>query len=304
LDVRYALVSNRDEIFFRQDFPHRSIVPDVLIAVKIGSDWRFYDPASTYVPADMLAWQHEGVTALVSDSSKGIFVTTPISSPELSLIRRTADMKLSADGTLEGDVRVEYTGHSGADEKEQFDELAATEQESTVKESLQARLGSNVEVTNIKFENVTDPTKPMSYTYHIRLASYAQRTGRRLFFQPGYFQKGVGPRFTGESRVHPIYFPYPSVEEQVVTIELPEGFELDNADLPPPFVQKAFVTQDIGIAVSGDKRAIQYSRKSAFTVPALLFRSSQYSALKQMYDLYYSRDNHTLSLRQTNGRNQ
>ena len=111
-------------------------------------------------------------------------------------------------------------------------------------------------------------------------------------------------RFTGESRVHPIYFRYPSVEEQVVTIELPEGFELDNADLPPPFVQKVFVTQDIEIAVSDDKRAIRYTRKSGFTVPALLFKPNQYSALKQMYDLYHSRDNHTLSLRQTSGRNQ
>src|SRR5204862_5877727 len=137
-------------------------------------------------PADMLPWQYEGVAVLVSDPNKAIFATTPVSPSNHSSVHRTADLKLLADGTLEGDVSVEFTGHSAAAQKEDYDDLAATEQETALKEGLQARIGSNAEITNIKFANVTDPSAPMTYKYHVRVPAYAQRTGRRLLFQPGY----------------------------------------------------------------------------------------------------------------------
>jgi len=276
------------------------MLPNALIAVKAGSDWRLFDPASTYVPADMLPWRHEGIAALISDPNKPVFVTTPVSAPERSAIHRTATMKLSSDGTLEGDVRAEYVGHQGAEEKEQFDELADAEREAGLKESIQGRLGSTTEITNIKFANVTDPNAPVSYTYHVRVPAYAQPTGRRLFFQPGYFQKGISPMFTTEKRVHPIYFPYPWTEDQLVTIELPDGFDLDNPDSPADFPQRTFMTQDIEIGVSGDHKVVRYSRKTGYNVPILIFKADQYGPLKQLFDLYNSRDNHALSLRQSN----
>jgi hypothetical protein len=54
------------------------------IAVKVGDEWRFYDPASTYVPFGMLRWQEEGQQALISDPKEPFFVQTPLSGPEKS----------------------------------------------------------------------------------------------------------------------------------------------------------------------------------------------------------------------------
>jgi hypothetical protein len=298
MDARYALVGDRDERFFRQDFPHSSTLPNALIAVKVGEGWRFFDPAQTYVPADMLPWQHEGMTSLVSDAAKPTFVTTPISAPTKSAIHRTADFKLLPDGTLEGDAKVEFVGHQGAEEKELFDDMDAAEQEKYIKDALQERLGTTTEVSKVAFSNVKDPNATVSYTYHVKVPGYAQKTGRRLFLQPGFFQKGIGPRFTAEKRVHPVYFAYPWVEDQTITIELPDGFELDNPDAPPPFAQRTFVSQDIDIAVSNDKKVVRYTRKTGLNGNVMLFKPEQYPALKQLFDLYHSRDNHSLSLRQ------
>ena len=61
---------------------------------------------------------------------------------------------------------------------------------------------------DIKIENVTDPLKPFIYSYHVRVPGYAQRTGKRIFFQPGYFSHGAGSLFSSATRKHDVYFNY------------------------------------------------------------------------------------------------
>ena len=89
-------------------------------------------------------------------------------------------------------------------------------------------------LTNIVIENATDPVKPFVYKYHVRVPEYAQRTGKRLFFQPAYFHKGIEALFSAGTRRYPIYFHFPWSEEDKITIALPKGYALDNADRPAP----------------------------------------------------------------------
>ena len=56
--------------------------------------------------------------ALVTDPKEPVWTRTPLSAPDKSLEKRTAKLKLSEDGTLEGDVQIVYTGHAGAAKKE------------------------------------------------------------------------------------------------------------------------------------------------------------------------------------------
>ena len=100
------------------------------------------------------------------------------------------------------------TGTWRVERKEWDDDDSPAQREETLKEGVKARL-STAELTDIRIENVTDPVKPFTYIYHIRVPGYAQRTGKRLFLQPAFFQRGVGPLFATSSRHHAIYFNYP-----------------------------------------------------------------------------------------------
>ena len=73
-----------------------------------------------------------------------------------------------------------------------MDEESETEREESLKEEIKKQM-SAAEITNIKIENVTDHVKPLIYSYHVRFPNYAQRTGKRLFLQPAFFQHGLGP---------------------------------------------------------------------------------------------------------------
>ncbi|MFZ0750543.1 MAG: hypothetical protein WAM70_14355, partial [Pyrinomonadaceae bacterium] len=158
------------------------------------------------------------------------------------------------------------------------------------------------EVTDIKVENVTDPVKPFTYSYHVRVPGYAQRTGKRMFFQPGYFSHGAGSLFTSASRKHDVYFNYPWAEHELITIDLPEGFALDNADTPQPItpeMTKQLSEQRIKIGVTTDGRMLRYERQFFFGGGgSILFPVASYPAIRQLFDVMAKSNDHTLTLKQ------
>lgn len=300
-DARMVNLADRSDTFFDPGFPDDYFISTYDIAVRVGDSWRFYDPASTYIPHGMLRWQEEGADALISDPKEPTWVRTPMSPPEKSLEKRTGKFRLLEDGTLEGDVRIEYTGHLGYDKKEYNDDDSPAQREKTLRDSVKGRL-STAELSDIKIENVSDPVKPFVYAYHIRVPGYAQRTGKRLFLQPQFFTRGIGPLFSAADRRYDVYFNYPWSEQDHISIELPAGFALDNADAPAsitPAMTQNICEQGIKMAVTSDGHTIIYDRNFFFGGGgSILFPARGYAALKQLFDVVTQANDHTVTLKQ------
>jgi hypothetical protein len=300
-DVRVACTSDREDIFFDRKFADDYFVNPTSIAVRVGDQWRLFNPGWTYITYGMLRWQEEGLPTLITDEKEPVWITSPVSGPERTLEKRTAKFKLAEDGTLEGDVRMEYTGHRAADLKEYHDNHTPAEREETLKNEFKGRLPGS-ELTDIKVEGATDPSGPFVYAFHIRLPGYAQRTGKRLFLQPAFFQKGLAPRFPTAERRHLVYFHYPWSEEDYIEIELPEGFALDNAEAPAAFSGGELTKYEPSAAITQDGRTLIYRRKFYFgkgtAGQALLFPLTTYPNLKTYFDTVSKQDDHTLALKQ------
>lgn len=297
-DARVVHLGDRSDVFLDKNFPDDYFIKTYDIAVRVGEQWKFYDPASTYVPHGMLRWQEEGEDALMSDPKDPSWVKTPLSSHEKSKQKRTAKLKLSDDGTLEGDVVIEYYGHPGVEKKNSSDGDSQSQREETLSDSVKSQM-STAEVSQIKIENVNDPIKPFTYSYHIKVPGYAQRTGKRLFIQPAFFQHGLGPLFTASQRKNAVYFHYPWSEEDEVAIELPEGFALDNAESPAPLNGGTVSEYKPSIGVTKDGKTLSYKRSFFFGGGGnILFPVNSYPQLKAFFEMLNKEDGHIITLKQ------
>jgi hypothetical protein len=294
-DARRISLSDRSDIFFDANMADDYFLNYGDIAVKIGENWRLIDPSSKYVPYGMLRWQQEGIPGLLADQKEPSFIKTPISPPEKSLSKRTAKLRLNEEGTLEGDVQIEYTGHAAVSRKEDLDEKSPSEREEWLRDTLKSRMGG-VELTDIKIENVTDPFKPLIFSYKVKMPGYAERTGKRLFLQPAFFQKGIAPLFSTSVRQHDIYFSYPWLEEDSVNIALPAGYSLDNAEAPASFPIGPVGDYKVNLAVTKDAKILVYERK--FKFEGMIFPKNIYVELKRAFDMVHQQDNHAITLKQ------
>jgi len=298
-DARIALSPDRGDLFFDKSLPNAYFIDPRNVAVNVGGTWKFFNPGYNHIPYGMLLWREEGEQALITDPKQPVWVETPMSPPEKSQIKRRAKLKLSEDGTLEGDVTVEYSGHFAIERKEEIDEESETQRVDRLKLEIR-ELMSAAEVSEIKIENVTDYVKPLAYTFHIRVPGYAQRTGKRIFIQPAFFQRGVDPLFATAGRKHPVYFAFPWSEDDHVQIELPPGYALDNADAPTPFGSGKISEYKPSLSVTSDGKMLIYKRTFFFGGGnAVLFPLETYPAMKNYFDQLHKQDNHNLALKQT-----
>ena len=301
-DARVALLPDRGERFFDRNV----VIPDSLrpsnIAVRFGSTWKFFDPGLQFIAPGMLRWQEEGVDALIVDE-RPLWVKTPVTDAQNSKEKRTAKLALDENGTLEGDVTLEYTGHLAVERKVLNEDDSPAQREENLKEMVKSRL-SSAELTNIVIENATDNTKPFVYKYHVRVPDYAQKTGKRLFLQPGFFTKGISSVFSAGTRQYPIYFHFPWSEEDKITIDLPKGYALDNADRPSPISAGPISAHEIKMGVTMDQTTLHYNRTFHFgTSNLLLFPVEQYDAIKRLFDEVSKADNHIITLKQAGSTN-
>jgi len=297
-EVRGVQATSADYAGFRQDLLDPFLMRNELVAVKVGTEWRYFDVGDPYVASGMVGWDAEGQFALLLDTKDPQFGQVMSSTPEQSTASRDAKLKLNEDGSLEGTITVTYNGHGGVNWKKTLESLSEAKQQEEIKAMLKG-LHGDAEATDIKIMNVTDPRRPFSYSYAIKIGAYGQRTGKRVFFQPGFFQHGTAPRFPATERNYPVRFRYPYVEDDTVEIALPAGYKLENPEAPAGFKLGDIgeLTMDTRTNPEGttvvQRRKLTWGNKNT-----LLFTKENYPGLKQAWDAVYRADQYSMTARQ------
>jgi len=180
---------------------------------------------------------------------------------------------------------------------------SASEKEDRLKSYVRTAISGSAEIISFNIENANDPEKPFVYSFKVKVPGYAQRTGKRLFFQPNVFERGSQPRFTSNQRKYDVYIPYPYSESDDITLELPPGFKLENADAPETLKDSQGIgSHETFIGVSKDGSRIVYKRKFSFGNGGFIqFQASSYPAVKSLFERFNKADVHQLTLRMEDG---
>lgn len=287
-EVNIVVSGDRSENFFNPDkYDSTAFVHPACISVKVGNDWKFFNPGTPYLPFGRLVWYEEYVNAMLIGDGGFIWKRTPLSDFASSPAKRTGKFKLLDDGTLEGNVKIEYDGHQGIARRKEGIMDSPNKREEDFKEEIKRRI-SSAEVSELAIENFTDSAKPLIYAFKIRVPNYAQKTGKRLFIQPGFFEYGSNPTFSSATRTHDIYFPYPWSEKDDVEIELPKGFALDNADAPAEVADPNKIgALKVSMRIDNAKNVLTYQRSFHFGGnEKIYFPASVYQPLKNLLTLF------------------
>ncbi len=298
-ETRLAFGGDRSKKFFDPSQAHESFIHFIGAAVKIDGRWKYYSPGDIFVPYGMLSWHEEATSVLLLNNKDFMTTETTSSGYDKSLAKRTGRFKLSEDGTLEGTVKIEYSGHISTERKLDNYKESDTKREEMLKETVKSAMSTS-ELSSISIQNFADPEKPFVYEYKIRVPNYAQRTGKRIFLQPGFFEYGVPAMFSSASRKYAIFFRRPWSESDDISIELPANYILDNADAPARVADASNVgSVDIKMTFDVQKSMLSYKRNFHFGGGGIvLFQQNAYQPLKGLFDAFHKADSHTITLRQ------
>jgi len=265
------------------------------IAVKIGDQYRFFDPAMPNVPFGMNDRTTDGAIALISDEKKSSWVRVPVSGPEKSVIEHKGRFTLSSDGTLDGDVEETFTGHTAEGKKSTYWSKPAADMEKAVRDEIRERFAS-AEVTDVACENVQTATLPLKRRYKLHIPDYAQKAGSRLIWAINPFTAATSPLFPAATRQYPIIFNYTRTEHDDVEIVLPDGYSLDHPSAPADVRKKEDpIHATFDVQVLGKRHLVRYDRR--FVLGETEFGVEDYPWIKHTFDELNRSDTHSMICR-------
>jgi len=298
-DVNAMFSGDRSNNFFNhekdlsQRYIHRSG-----IAVRRGNEWKPFNPGTPYMPFGMVFWHDEVISTMIAGGGGYGWIRLPLADHTKNLSKRTGKFKLLEDGTLEGFIRVEHNGHQGIMRRLDMFGKTPNEREEVLKKSWQQTVAT-AEISDFSMENFNDSSKPYTYSFKVRVPNYAQKTGKRIFLQPGFFEYGTNPLFSGDTRKYNIYFEFPWSEDDEIEIELPKNFEADSVDSPGVVNEaKGIGSLNIKIDLAKETNVLKYNRQFYFGKGNILFPATAYKPLKLLFDSFHKADTQTISLKQ------
>lgn len=294
-DARLALGNDRTQFMFSPTVPVPFVFTRKVAAVNLGERWAFFDPGATYLPAGMLDWRIGDTAILIANDKQKLIQPQAGAPAERSLRHQTATLAIQEDGSLEGDIALECTGYFETAERNSLDAATPDEIEKRLKGELEPHL-KGVELSDIKVENANKPLDPLKVSFHLKVPEFAERTGSRLFVQPGVFRRGGRALFEDATRATTIILPHRYHELDEITLTVPAGLEIEAGSAPAGLDLGKVGAYTVDISWMPVKRTLRYRRE--FTLNAVAFPVERYPVVKRLFEVIHERDNHTLTFRQ------
>lgn len=296
LEARWVRSSTRARLFFDPAMVSEGLLEYDLVAVRLDGQWRTFDPVTECLPWDMQSWSAEGTLALLCDRDSSAFLVTPVAPPERSTRARSARLELRPDGSLEGLLRISFSGHLNAAMRNRLTGLRAPTLDRTVALLLGGE-GSALEITEARLLNPDSPAEPLRVVAHMRLPAHATIAPSRVLLEPAVFDSRVRPRYTGGERVHPVYYEHPWCELDTIRIRLPEGWSVESPEVIEPRFADGAADYVACLEVSPEGSEITYVRRFRVGVDGLLhIPRDRYEAVRRFFDDIRARDAISLSI--------
>lgn len=222
-------VSNRQEKFFDKGLLSASQLDSEMALVKVNASDVYLDPATRFCPYGVARWVRTSTTALKLDKNGGTFITVPAAPHDKAVTRRTANLALAEDGSLSGDLTVQFQGGEALERRLDALETDQAGNKKALEDELRSWLPLTAIVELTKVEGWDKQDDPLVAQFHVQIPGYASSVGKRLLLPPYLFQTKQKEAFKNAERKYPVYFPYTFDQLDVIAIKLPDGYAIEGS---------------------------------------------------------------------------
>jgi hypothetical protein len=284
-------VSDRRQYFFNPKLMQGGKLDANVVLVKLNGKDVYFDPGGAFTPFGMLNWSETGVIGLRLDKDGGTWIQTTLPQASESQIRREAKLKLSDTGDLEGEVTVTRTGLEAMYLRLREHHEDETARKKYLEDSLKEQIPSAAELELTNKPDWTSSETPLVAVLSLKIPGWASSAGKRAVLPIGFFSAPEKRIFEHAERVHPIYFEYPYEKLDDVTVELPQGWQVNS--MPPPQTNDGHIIL-YDLKIENGNGTVRIVRK--LNVDFLILETKYYSALRNFFQVVRTGDEEQILL--------
>jgi uncharacterized protein DUF3857/transglutaminase superfamily protein len=190
----------------------------------------FFDPTDGITPIGDLPFYLQGSYGLVVKGESGDLLRLPDQTENRNTLSREIAVRVSSSGEVTALVKEAMSGQLATATRRR---LASSGEEEYAKEvaSRVARDLPGARLSGLRINHDGASRGQLGIEYRVEAGGFPNRVNKLLVIRPVLLWAQQFPLFTDPERQHPILFEMKSVKEDIVKIELPEGFKLD--EVPP-----------------------------------------------------------------------
>lgn len=257
-------------------FPMLTDFNNVVVQAVIGDKTILLDATDKDHAPNLIAYQnlnHEGLKIDLA-SENGEWISLETTHPS----RRSISMMLTLDkeNKFNGKLYLSSTGYEALNLRDKY--RSAANEVDYLKDYKTGKTGLGVK--NYKIDNLDDPAEPLVETMDVLIEDNIEEAGNLAYFAPLLFERTKENPFRQEERVFPVDFAYPTEENYRITIDFPEGYQLDKT----PKNEKIVLPEDKAsftflFAIDQNKLMIT----SKIQVKKSFFTPEEYQDLKELF---------------------
>jgi hypothetical protein len=265
-------ISERDDHFLAKNLPISSQLDGEIALVKLDGKDVYVDPGTPTAPFAIAAWKKTGAGGLrLARKKDAEWVQTPDPLSNDAVWQRKADLRIEGE-SVKGTVTLTYKGQEALVRRvtNYTDDEAATKK--SVEESAKKLFPEGTTVKLLSMTGMKAWDEPVVVKLDVDMPGLASFAGSRVLVPMSVFASSRKNPFAAESRKYGVYFSYPFIEEDDVTLQLPEGYSVESTPN----------------AASVDLNAIQYSSRYA----AGTGRTLHYTRSLMIHNAFFSLENY------------
>lgn len=287
LDAHPVVVSTRSHGKHILAYPIVSQFNHLLVLVKIDGNDILLDATSSYRPLGFTASEalNKNGFLLKWDDYQWIDI-----SPNKSKDIIAANLELTPDGQVRGEVKTRCMGYSAINERE----LLADSPAGNFWVDRFNKQFAEVEIGDMQFQHVADLDIPLSNNFKVQIGDAAQVANDFIYLNPTLYSNFLENPFKQEQREYPVEMPYPFQQQTILNIQLPPGYAI--ADLPAATnrVLPAGGGQ-FTYSITEKSGSIQVATK--IVLNQLIYEPHEYADLKTFFDLIIEKQGEQIVLK-------